>query len=178
MDHAAAARRQQQPNDPLRLDPSLQPDSCARELWLNWTKELLLRPQRPSLLWALARTYGRPYAWLGLAKLLNDLLGFVGPLLLKDLVGWLAVGHANDQPPTAASAPTVNSLGLTPPTAPTLPEALREWLRWLAAEWGPASPRFGLVCVAALAAASVARALFNSHFNYQLVSGGGGGGRV
>eukprot|EP00198_Chlamydomonas_reinhardtii_P000502 XP_001689837.1 predicted protein [Chlamydomonas reinhardtii] len=118
MRHGSQA--QLQAEDLLELDPSLQPSACGMELWRSWTKELLLRPRHPSLLAALARTYGGAYAWLGLIKLLNDLLSFSGPLLLRLLLG-------------------------------------------------PASPRFGLVCVALLAAASVLRALLNAHFNYQLI---------
>ena len=36
------------------------------------------RLHQPSLLLALARAYGRPYLWLGLLKLANDVLNFTG----------------------------------------------------------------------------------------------------
>ncbi|GIM00922.1 hypothetical protein Vretimale_5804, partial [Volvox reticuliferus] len=91
--------RQLQPEDLLLLEPSLQPELCGRSLWLSWSKELL-RPGRPSLLRALIRTYGRPYAFLGLLKLLNDLLSFSGPLLLKLLVTWLTAAAAPPPPAT------------------------------------------------------------------------------
>ncbi|GFR50512.1 hypothetical protein Agub_g12778, partial [Astrephomene gubernaculifera] len=187
------SRRQLQSDDLLQLDPSLEPERCGRTLWLNWSKELLLHPQRPSLLRALARSYGGPFAWLGLVKLLNDLLSFSGPLLLRLLVSWLTATpsqqqhpqHPQQQPPSlaaAAAAMTSTAQG----THGSLPAAGQP-------SWGTLfDPTSGVVadnssgsgssssssssggwwlgwgCVVLLGLSSLARALLNAHFNYQL----------
>nr|ARO50105.1 multidrug resistance-associated protein [Yamagishiella unicocca] len=175
--------RQLQADDLLLLDPSMQPGRCGRRLWLNWSKELLVRPGSPSLLWALARTYGRPYAWLGLVKLINDLLSFAGPLLLKLLVTWLVTARPSSSPP----APPAAIQGLPWPGAGAVDpmgdagsdrgddshgsgDGNDPWAWWraLMAALGPASPRFGYVCVVLLGLASVGRSLLNAHYYYQL----------
>ncbi|KXZ50984.1 hypothetical protein GPECTOR_14g226 [Gonium pectorale] len=123
--------------------------------------ELLVRPGRPSLLRALTRTHGWTYAWLGLVKLSNDLLGFSGPLLLRLLVAWLA---APPQPPSPEAAGGAGGSGAGGSAAGGAPG----FLGALAAALGPSSPHFGLACVAALGGTAAARAFLNAHISYQM----------
>ena len=44
---------------------------------------------QPSLLKALFKAYGLPYLFLGIIKLVNDILNFAGPLLLNVLIRYL-----------------------------------------------------------------------------------------
>lgn len=91
---------------------------------------------QPSLLKALYRAYGAPYLLLGMIKLINDILGFAGPLLLNLLIRYLE----SPVPETDASS----SLGSPP-----------EW-RW---HWlpKPDSLGFGLLCAALLGVTSLVK---------------------
>lgn len=53
------------------------------------TRTCVATAEERRLLHAIIRVYGRRYAWLGLLKLVNDGLNFVGPLILHELVVFL-----------------------------------------------------------------------------------------
>lgn len=92
---------------------------------------------QPSLLKALYKAYGLPYLLLGIIKLLNDILGFAGPLLLNVLIRYL------ETPPRESD--TAALLGSPDP----------EW-RW---HWlpQPDSLGFGLLCAALLGITSLVK---------------------
>jgi hypothetical protein len=151
------SQRPLQAQDMLTLEPDLQPQVCGRQLYAAWTYELLLRPRAPSLLRTLASAYGWQYAAYGLVKLLQDALGFAGPLLLRELIAWLiaplpsppgmsasaaaaattratpaAEAAAATAAALAAAAAGAGSVGTLPAGAlrggPNLPDGVRHWL--------------------------------------------------
>ena len=90
---------------------------------------------QPSLLKALYKAYGLPYLLLGIIKLINDILGFAGPILLNLLIRYL------ETPPREAHAAALSSSAA--------PE--RRWY-WLPQ---PDSLAFGLLCAALLGVTSL-----------------------
>ncbi|KAI8366373.1 multi drug resistance-associated protein MRP [Choanephora cucurbitarum] len=68
------------------------------EFQQNWQKELT--KQKPSLLRALLKTLGGPFALAALFKALQDILQFTQPWLLKKLMGWVT-SYASDEPEPA-----------------------------------------------------------------------------
>lgn len=95
------------------------------------------RVVQPLLLKALYKAYGLPYLLLGIIKLVNDILGFAGPLLLNVLIRYL------ETPPREADA------------AALLWSPNPEW-RW---HWlpQPDSLGFGLLCAALLGITSLVK---------------------
>lgn len=95
------------------------------------------RVVQPSLLKALYKAYGLPYLLLGIIKLVNDILGFAGPLLLNVLIRYL------ETPPHEPDAAAL--LGSPDPG----------W-RW---HWPPQpdSLGFGLLCAALLGVTSLVK---------------------
>lgn len=92
---------------------------------------------QPSLLKALYKAYGLPYLLLGIIKLINDILGFAGPILLNLLIRYL------ETPPREAHAAALSSSAGT------------EWRRhWLPQ---PDSLAFGLLCAALLGVTSLVK---------------------
>ena len=89
---------------------------------------------QPSLLKALYRAYGLPYLLLGIIKLINDILGFAGPLLLNVLIRYL-------ETPVHESS----SIGSSEP---------RWGWHWLPQ---PDSLGFGLLCAALLGVTSLVK---------------------
>ncbi|KAJ9559656.1 hypothetical protein OSB04_004816 [Centaurea solstitialis] len=73
-----------------------------RLTWILWSAMILMlncwEDQRrhnrsdPSLFWTVCYAYGWPYMCLGLLKVLNDCLGFAGPMLLNRLIKYLQEG--------------------------------------------------------------------------------------
>ena len=90
---------------------------------------------QPSLLKALYKAYGFPYLLLGIVKLINDILGFAGPLLLNVLIRYL------ESPPRQADAAALSSS----------PDPEWRW-HWLPQ---PDSLAFGLLCAALLGVTSL-----------------------
>ena len=92
---------------------------------------------QPSLLKALYKAYGFPYLLLGIIKLINDILGFAGPLLLNVLIRYL------ETPPREADAAALSSS----------PDPEWRW-HWLPQ---PDSLGFGLLCAALLGVTSMVK---------------------
>lgn len=98
------------------------------------------RVVQPSLLKALYRAYGFPYLLLGIIKLINDILGFAGPLLLNVLIRYL------ETPPRGTD------MALQPgSSSPDSPEWRWHWLP------KPDSLGFGLLCAALLGVTSLVK---------------------
>uniref|UniRef100_A0A7N0ZU15 ABC-type xenobiotic transporter n=2 Tax=Kalanchoe fedtschenkoi TaxID=63787 RepID=A0A7N0ZU15_KALFE len=90
------AVRQLQFNDLLELPSELEPAACYSKLssCLGEAQPLNdnTHSSHPSLLKSICHAYGRQYIQLGVLKLLNDSIGFVGPLLLNKLIRFLQQG--------------------------------------------------------------------------------------
>lgn len=95
------------------------------------------RVVQPSLLKALYRAYGFPYLLLGVIKLINDILGFAGPLLLNLLIRYL------ETPPHGTDAAVQSGS--------SAPEGRWHWLP------KPDSLGFGLLCAALLGLTSLVK---------------------
>ncbi|XP_028766437.1 ABC transporter C family member 13 isoform X1 [Neltuma alba] len=78
--------------DLLELPPDLDPSSCHDILFTCWEAQLSNNGSNPSLLRAVCCAYGWPYLRLGLLKVVNDCIGFAGPLLLNKLIRFLQQG--------------------------------------------------------------------------------------
>ncbi|KAL3511976.1 hypothetical protein ACH5RR_024693 [Cinchona calisaya] len=85
-------KRQLDSNDLLYLPEDLNPSSCHKLLQQSWEALQLKNSHQPSLLKAICCAYGWPYFRLGLLKVINDCLGFVGPVLLNKLIRFLQQG--------------------------------------------------------------------------------------
>ncbi|MED6166077.1 hypothetical protein PIB30_105555 [Stylosanthes scabra] len=68
------------------------PSSCHDIISSCWRAQLTNDASNPSLLRALCSAYGLPYLCLGLLKVINDCIGFAGPLLLNKLIQFLQQG--------------------------------------------------------------------------------------
>jgi hypothetical protein len=97
-------------------------------------------------------------------------------LLVGHLAGGGASGPAPDSPSPSSPPPLAPSAAAALPPLPALPP-------WLLAAWRAAAallsrdnPHFAATCAALLAATALAKALLNTHYNYQLVGVGGGVG--
>ncbi|KAL6144938.1 hypothetical protein ACLB2K_055628 [Fragaria x ananassa] len=80
--------------DLLLLPTDMDPCSCHDALFSCWKSQLSDSPD-PSLFRAICSAYGWPYVRLGLLKVLNDSVGFAGPLLLNKLIRFLQQGSQN-----------------------------------------------------------------------------------
>ncbi|XP_010273753.1 PREDICTED: ABC transporter C family member 13-like, partial [Nelumbo nucifera] len=78
--------------DLVQLPTELNPSSCHSTLRSCWVAEQCKNSSQPSLFKAICCAYGWPYFRLGLLKVLNDCIGFVGPLLLNKLIWFLQKG--------------------------------------------------------------------------------------
>ncbi|KAJ2891457.1 hypothetical protein GGI21_005852, partial [Coemansia aciculifera] len=77
---------------------SIAPVNIAETFDTNWQSEIDHRARRtPSLLRALWKTVGVPYALAGVLKLVQDILQFAQPALLSLLLGFVS-SHATDSP--------------------------------------------------------------------------------
>ncbi|OAY65185.1 ABC transporter C family member 13 [Ananas comosus] len=81
--------------DLVQLPPELTPVVCYDELLNCWIAEQSKHHSNSSLLRAMYYAYGWPYFRLGLLKVINDAIGFVGPLLLNRLISFLQQGSSN-----------------------------------------------------------------------------------
>ncbi|OVA01330.1 ABC transporter [Macleaya cordata] len=89
---------------PIDLNTS----SCYSTLLRSWAAEQSENCSHPSLFRAICYAYGWQYFCLGLLKVLNDCIGFVGPLLLNRLIWFLQQGSGHLEGYILAT-----SLGLT-----------------------------------------------------------------
>ncbi|KAI3894612.1 hypothetical protein MKW92_035428 [Papaver armeniacum] len=76
---------------PIELNTS----SCYSALLESWVAEQRDHKTHPSLFRAICYAYGWQYMYLGLLKVVNDCLGFVGPLLLNRLIWFLQQGSGH-----------------------------------------------------------------------------------
>ncbi|TKY48012.1 ABC transporter C family member 13 [Spatholobus suberectus] len=81
--------------DLLPLPTDLGPSSCHEVILSCWQAQLSNNGSNPSLFRALCSAYGWPYLRLGLLKVINDCIGFAGPLLLNKLIQFLQQGSVN-----------------------------------------------------------------------------------
>ncbi|XP_050286789.1 ABC transporter C family member 13 isoform X1 [Quercus robur] len=81
--------------DLLRLPADMDPLSCHNRLLSCWQDQLIKNCSNPSLFRAICSAYGWPYVRLGLLKVLNDCIGFAGPLLLNKLIRFLQQGSGH-----------------------------------------------------------------------------------
>ncbi|KAJ2580760.1 hypothetical protein GGH95_002418, partial [Coemansia sp. RSA 1836] len=80
------------------IPSNIAPVNIAENFEANWQYEIDHRARRtPSLLRALWKTVGVPYALAGVLKLVHDILQFTQPVLLSLLLGFVA-SHATDSP--------------------------------------------------------------------------------
>ncbi|XP_058067672.1 ABC transporter C family member 13 isoform X3 [Magnolia sinica] len=81
--------------DLIQLPHELNPSHCHSTLLRCWAAEETKYCTDPSLFRAICYAYGWPYMFLGLLKVLNDLISFVGPLLLNALIRFLQQGSGH-----------------------------------------------------------------------------------
>ncbi|KAJ0075561.1 hypothetical protein Patl1_34754 [Pistacia atlantica] len=81
--------------DLLGLPVDMDPSACHYKLLSCWETQDSSNSSNPSLLRAICCAYGYPYLCLGLLKVLNDCIGFAGPLLLNRLIKFLQQGSGN-----------------------------------------------------------------------------------
>ncbi|KAL0354884.1 UNVERIFIED_CONTAM: ABC transporter C family member 13 [Sesamum radiatum] len=78
--------------DLLQLPIDMDPSSCHALLLRMWDAQKGNNLSGPSLFKTICSAYGWPYFCIGLLKVLNDCLGFAGPLLLNKLIRFLQQG--------------------------------------------------------------------------------------
>ncbi|KAD4585541.1 hypothetical protein E3N88_23142 [Mikania micrantha] len=93
MEHGA--KKQLNFDDLLQLPTDMDPLSCHDSLHNCWEDQTRHDCSHPSLFWTICYAYGWPYMCLGLIKVVNDCLGFAGPLLLNMLIKYLQEGSGN-----------------------------------------------------------------------------------
>ncbi|XP_071734179.1 LOW QUALITY PROTEIN: ABC transporter C family member 13-like [Rutidosis leptorrhynchoides] len=93
MEHGA--KKQLDFDDFLHLPNDMDPLFCHDSLLNCWEDQRRHDHSHPSLFWTICHAYGCPYMCLGLLKVLNDCLGFAGPLLLNMLIKYLQEGSGN-----------------------------------------------------------------------------------
>ncbi|KAE7997228.1 hypothetical protein FH972_001878 [Carpinus fangiana] len=81
--------------DLLQLPADMDPSSCHNTLLSCWRDQWISNRFNPSLFRAICCAYGWPYVRLGLLKVLNDCIGFAGPLLLNKLIRFLQQGSGH-----------------------------------------------------------------------------------
>ncbi|KAM3380564.1 ABC transporter C family member 13 isoform X1 [Capsicum galapagoense] len=85
-------KRQLDFEDLLELPIDMDPSSCHSLLSTCWKGQQRNEYSHPSLIKTICRAYGWQYFRLGLLKVLNDCLGFAGPVLLNKLIRFLQQG--------------------------------------------------------------------------------------
>ncbi|CAI9113865.1 OLC1v1014556C1 [Oldenlandia corymbosa var. corymbosa] len=88
----SGVKRQLDSNDLLELPEDLEPLSCYYLMRQSWEEQQSADSASISLIKAICGVYGWPYFRLGLLKVINDCLGFVGPVLLNKLIRFLQQG--------------------------------------------------------------------------------------
>ncbi|XP_024537956.1 ABC transporter C family member 13 isoform X1 [Selaginella moellendorffii] len=74
-------------DDLFPLPGDLDPEVCRDRLW-----EACLESENKSLFWAIFRSYGWSFFFIGLLKVVNDCLSFSGPLFLNAIMKYLQSG--------------------------------------------------------------------------------------
>ncbi|OAY37002.1 hypothetical protein MANES_11G066800v8 [Manihot esculenta] len=86
-------RKQLDFEDLLLLPNDMEPSTCHDRLLSCWGAQQ--SSSNPFLFKAICCAYGWPYFSIGLLKMLNDCIGFVGPLLLNKLIRFLQQGSGH-----------------------------------------------------------------------------------
>ncbi|KAH9667477.1 multidrug resistance-associated protein 11 [Citrus sinensis] len=81
--------------DLLGLPTDMDPSTCHSKLLSCWQAQRSCNCTNPSLVRAICCAYGYPYICLGLLKVVNDSIGFAGPLLLNKLIKFLQQGSGH-----------------------------------------------------------------------------------
>ncbi|GAV71444.1 ABC_tran domain-containing protein/ABC_membrane domain-containing protein [Cephalotus follicularis] len=81
--------------DLLGLPTDMDPAICHDKFITCWRAQQSNDGSRPSLFKAIFSAYGWPYLRLGFLKVLNDCIGFAGPLLLNKLIRFLQQGSGH-----------------------------------------------------------------------------------
>lgn len=160
---ATGARQPLQKQDLLCLPPVLHPSACAAKLAAQSSGTA----KRAPLLLQCLRAFGRQYVAIGILKLLNDGLNVLaGPILLNRLLLQLQGAQPSDAGSATDDSPP--QLATPYPGAASLHETSDAscWPLPLAPAWCDAWVALRLPL--ALGAATLAKALLNSHYNYQL----------
>ncbi|KAI9916948.1 hypothetical protein PsorP6_016839 [Peronosclerospora sorghi] len=76
-------------DDLYLLDPHNQAHYVFQEFQEAWRKQCSKSNGKPSLAWALMSCFGGQIAKAGLLKLVHDMLQFVGPMLIKEIISYL-----------------------------------------------------------------------------------------
>ena len=90
------------PEDMWELSEDDKTAAVRQDFEREWKKELILPEGEVSLSRALRRAHGTPFMFAGFFKLVHDLLMFVGPLLLNQLIGFVnnQMYEYDNPPPT------------------------------------------------------------------------------
>ncbi|CAA7408092.1 unnamed protein product [Spirodela intermedia] len=88
-------QRQLDFQDLVQLPRELTASSCHFKFLTCWVKEKSNHASSPSLFRAMFSAYGWPYLCLGALKIVNDVMGFAGPLLLNRLIWFLQRGSGH-----------------------------------------------------------------------------------
>ncbi|XP_031737700.1 ABC transporter C family member 13 isoform X2 [Cucumis sativus] len=102
------AKKQLNFEDLLQLPNEMDPSFCHNKLSFCWKDQCSRNCLNPSFFWAICCAYGWSYVSLGLLKVLNDCINFVGPMLLNRLIHYLQQGSG-----TSDGYVLAISLGLT-----------------------------------------------------------------
>ncbi|KAF3326222.1 ABC transporter C family member 13 [Carex littledalei] len=79
----------------IQLPIELKPASCYDKLQNYWRVEYSARSSDSSLFRVMYYSFGWPYLRLGLLKVVNDSVGFVGPMILNKFIKCLQQGSGN-----------------------------------------------------------------------------------
>ncbi|KAJ3683780.1 hypothetical protein LUZ60_014007 [Juncus effusus] len=80
----------------IRLPTEIMPDLCYNKLLNSWRDEYNMHFSETSLFRVLYRSFGWPYLRLAFLKVVNDSVGFVGPLLLNKFIKFLQQGSGSN----------------------------------------------------------------------------------
>ncbi|XP_073023076.1 ABC transporter C family member 13 [Primulina eburnea] len=86
------ANKQLEFEDLLKLPVDMDPSFCHNMILKFWEGQRTNNFNHPSLFKTICLAYGWPYFCIGLVKVLNDCIGFAGPLLLNKLIRFLQQG--------------------------------------------------------------------------------------
>ncbi|KAJ2803401.1 hypothetical protein H4S07_004467, partial [Coemansia furcata] len=91
-------RKQVSQDDLWEIPSNIAPVNISETFDVNWQYEIEHSAHRaPSLLRALWKTLGAPFALAGLLKVIQDIMQFLQPVILSLLLGFVA-SHATDKP--------------------------------------------------------------------------------
>lgn len=74
-------KRPLQQEDLFNLPENISSEYSARKFEEEWNKQLKRR--KPSIIIATAKSFGGPFLFIGILKLIHDILLFSGPIILN-----------------------------------------------------------------------------------------------